>query len=152
MTTLLQLKDGKPVGSPVLLENFFTLFPDTSFPQPITPEDVEPYGFGLFEFTEQPTPGVYQKIVESAPQQDAQGIWHETWEIVDMTDQEKAASDSAKAKDVRVDRNRRLASCDWTQLGDAPVDAAEWALYRQNLRDITNQSGFPWEIVWPTEP
>jgi len=49
---------------------------------------------------------------------------------------------------VRSERNLKLAQCDWTQLPDAPVDAAAWAVYRQALRDITNQTD-PFNIVWP---
>ncbi|NBW22705.1 MAG: hypothetical protein EBR82_83650, partial [Caulobacteraceae bacterium] len=49
---------------------------------------------------------------------------------------------------VRYDRNSRLSDCDWTQLPDAPVDAQTWATYRQELRDITAQSGFPWDVQW----
>lgn len=52
---------------------------------------------------------------------------------------------------VRVERNALLLSSDWTQLADAPVDAAVWAEYRQALRDITDQPD-PFNIVWPTEP
>ena len=52
---------------------------------------------------------------------------------------------------IRRDRNALLLSCDWTQLPDAPVDAAAWAIYRQALRDITPQSD-PFNISWPEEP
>lgn len=53
--------------------------------------------------------------------------------------------------EVRTDRNKRLADCDWTQLPDAPVDTAAWAAYRQELRDITAQPD-PFNIVWPIAP
>lgn len=49
-------------------------------------------------------------------------------------------------------RNSMLLECDWTQLPDAPVNHAEWATYRQELRDITTQVGFPNNVVWPTKP
>jgi hypothetical protein len=52
---------------------------------------------------------------------------------------------------VRAERNALLAACDWTQLPDAPVDAAAWATYRQALRDITTQSD-PFNIAWPALP
>ncbi len=52
---------------------------------------------------------------------------------------------------VREERNALLAACDWTQLPDAPVDAGDWAVYRQALRDITQQSD-PFAIEWPQEP
>lgn len=64
----------------------------------------------------------------------------------------KAGKDAEQAKAVREDRNKRLADSDWTQLADAPVNSAVWATYRQALRDVTAQSGFPWEITWPDAP
>ena len=57
-----------------------------------------------------------------------------------------------KAEVVRFHRNMYLSSCDWTQVADAPVDKAAWAIYRQALRDITSQKGFPENVVWPTKP
>lgn len=52
-------------------------------------------------------------------------------------------------------RNALLAESDWTQLADVPLSAeqkAAWAAYRQQLRDITDQAGFPQNINWPTKP
>ena len=51
---------------------------------------------------------------------------------------------------VRTERNHRLMMCDWTQLPDAPVDAAAWAIYRQALRDITDQTD-PFNIICPEQ-
>lgn len=56
------------------------------------------------------------------------------------------------AEQIRVKRNQLLAASDWTQVIDAPVDQAAWAVYRQALRDITGQAGFPTTIDWPVEP
>lgn len=64
----------------------------------------------------------------------------------------KARLDAEQAARVRDDRNARLAACDWTQLADAPVDSLAWASYRQALRDITAQTGFPWSVEWPEIP
>ena len=58
----------------------------------------------------------------------------------------------AMADDVRKQRNDLLAACDWTQVADAPVDKDAWAAYRQALRDITTQEGFPLSIDWPVAP
>jgi len=52
----------------------------------------------------------------------------------------------------RNKRNQLLAETDWTQVADATVDKAAWATYRQALRDVPAQSGFPNTITWPTEP
>jgi hypothetical protein len=64
----------------------------------------------------------------------------------------KAAKDAEQAKAVRQQRGDKLKDSDWTQVADAPVDQAAWATYRQSLRDVTAQSGFPWTVDWPTIP
>ena len=53
---------------------------------------------------------------------------------------------------VRAERDRLLAASDWTQIADAPVVSLEWQSYRQALRDIPQQSGFPDDVEWPTPP
>jgi hypothetical protein len=84
-------------------------------------------------------------------------------EVVNLTPEEEAEIDAQeaayaaganarKAVEIREKRNSKLSKCDWTQVADAPVDKTAWATYRQALRDITTQSGFPWEITWPTQP
>lgn len=46
-----------------------------------------------------------------------------------------------------------LQASDWTQLPDVPLATKEaWATYRQALRDITSQPGYPLEVVWPVAP
>ena len=53
---------------------------------------------------------------------------------------------------VRAERDKRLLACDWTQLPDVPLATKEvWALYRQALRDITEQED-PFNIQWPSLP
>jgi hypothetical protein len=56
---------------------------------------------------------------------------------------------------VREVRDMLLAASDWTQLADTaltPDEVAEWAVYRQGLRDITKSPGFPEAVVMPAEP
>jgi hypothetical protein len=64
----------------------------------------------------------------------------------------KARRDSEQATNVRNDRNNRLSESDWTQVEDSQVDKAAWATYRQALRDVPTQAGFPWDVAWPTQP
>jgi hypothetical protein len=67
----------------------------------------------------------------------------------------KAQKDAEQAKSVRTTRDTKLADCDWRVIKAAEtattLDAA-WATYRQALRDVTAQSGFPWTIAWPDAP
>jgi hypothetical protein len=65
---------------------------------------------------------------------------------------DQAKLQSALATEARSKRNTLLAASDWTQVADAPVDQAAWATYRQALRDITAQVGFPESIDWPAVP
>ena len=64
----------------------------------------------------------------------------------------KAMKDAEQAKSVRTSRGEKLKDSDWTQVADAPVDKAAWATYRQALRDVTAQAGFPWTVEWPETP
>lgn len=67
----------------------------------------------------------------------------------------KAVKDAEQAKAVRQSRDQSLKECDWTQLADAPFSQESkiaWTAYRQALRDIPQQEGFPWTVVWPTPP
>ena len=64
----------------------------------------------------------------------------------------KAAKDAEQAKSVRTSRSEKLKDSDWTQIADSTADKAAWATYRQALRDITSQAGFPWTIDWPEQP
>ena len=70
-------------------------------------------------------------------------------------EQAQAADLVARAEQERTDRNARLMACDWTVLPDAPLDAiqrASWTVYRQALRDVTDQAGFPDAVKWPIPP
>lgn len=61
--------------------------------------------------------------------------------------------DAEKAGQVRADRNAKLAASDWTQGKDIPDNiSSAWATYRQALRDVPSQAGFPWTVQWPTQP
>jgi hypothetical protein len=57
-----------------------------------------------------------------------------------------------EAKEIRNQRNALLAQSDWTQVPDAPVNSGEWAEYRQALRDVPEQAGFPTDVDWPNRP
>jgi hypothetical protein len=56
------------------------------------------------------------------------------------------------ATEARLKRTHLLAASDWTQVADAPVNQGVWATYRQALRDVPSQAGFPHSVAWPTAP
>jgi hypothetical protein len=151
---LIQLEDGQPVGYAVTYDNFKQANPNVSLPFPVLPEYVEPFGFGMFEWTNQPAHDTFELVEETAPQKGAGDIWYQSWIVRPMTDEERTERVNQEWQLVRFDRNRRLAACDWTQLPDAPLsntETADWGSYRQALRDITTQ-GDPFNIQWPAQP
>ena len=64
-----------------------------------------------------------------------------------------AGADTRKAAEIRAERNTRLTATDWTQVSDVPQAVKDsYAPYRQALRDVPTQTGFPNQVVWPTQP
>ena len=59
-----------------------------------------------------------------------------------------AGADDEAAADVRKERDSKLAETDWTASTDVTM-TAEMTAYRQALRDVPAQSGFPNTIDWP---
>jgi hypothetical protein len=63
----------------------------------------------------------------------------------------KAQKDAEQAKNVRATRDDKLADTDWRFRSDM-TPSQEWIDYCQALRDVPSQEGFPWTIMWPTQP
>jgi hypothetical protein len=62
---------------------------------------------------------------------------------------------AAQAQVILSKRNELLYSSDWTQIPNNPLTTTQqeaWATYRQELRDISAQSGYPFNVIWPTPP
>ena len=54
---------------------------------------------------------------------------------------------------IKQQRSQLLNESDWTQLPDVdPMTRTNWLYYRQALRDITDQEGYPTNVVWPIKP
>jgi hypothetical protein len=74
--------------------------------------------------------------------------WVQTWEKDQLPEEEAAAN-------IRAKRDSLLTQSDWTQFNDSPLDNTlkqEWATYRESLRMIPQQQGFPWDVQWPSKP
>lgn len=79
------------------------------------------------------------------------------YSVVEMDIAPEGATVNAtkRTASARAQRDALLVETDWTQCLDAPISAtsvAEMRTYRQSLRDITEQEGFPFEVVWPDVP
>lgn len=64
----------------------------------------------------------------------------------------KQADYDTAAASVRAQRDKLIAATDWTVLGDAKTVKVDWKAYRQALRDVPEQAGFPYAVQWPMPP
>ncbi len=116
-----------------------------------TTEVLESLGADVVFEGPQAQPTRYQVAFANGVEQ-IDGKWYTKHSVAEMNAEAIASKDAEQAKAMRDQRGEKLAESDWTQVADAPVDKAVWATYRQALRDITAQSGFPWTITWPDAP
>jgi len=117
----------------------------------LTDEQVTHFGVYKKQIVTPPYHEPATQSLEEGPAVLVNGVWTQNYIVSDLSADASAAKVGAQWNVVRAERNKLLADCDWTQLPDAPVDAAAWATYRQALRDITTQAN-PFAIVWPESP
>ena len=156
-------------GNVVTEQEFRAMFPNTGFPAQLTADIISEFGGDVVLEGPQASGGDRYQYSQRQGVEQVDGKWFTKYVLgpvfTDTTTEDgtvttaaqhesayKAGKDAEQAKAVREDRNRRLAETDWTQLADAPVNAQAWATYRQALRDVTAQAGFPWDIAWPEKP
>jgi hypothetical protein len=125
--------------------------PLTSFPAQATDELLASFGVQRV-FSSTPPAITDTQVLEEWTPVIVDGRWTQFWAVRDLTSEEVASRNDAKAVEVRSERNAKLLESDWTQVADAPVDKAAWASYRQALRDVSSQTGFPNSVAWPSPP
>ena len=159
-------------GEVVSEQGFRALFPNTSMPQQLSEAIINEFGGSVVFEGPQATGGtVYQTSVYGGIEQ-VNGKWFTKYNLgpafFDTEDKDgvvttaaqneadyKAAKDAEQAKNVRASRDSKLAESDWRVIKAVEMSTAlpaEWATYRQALRDVTAQAGFPWTITWPDAP
>jgi hypothetical protein len=83
------------------------------------------------------------------------GAWVKGWEVQPLPLEQQQQLLANQAQRMRQQRDLLLTACDWTQLADVKLDIkqqSDWRKYRQALRDVPLQNGFPWDVTWPTQP
>jgi len=119
--------------------------PQTSFPKQIPDEMLASYD--VYPYTRPAVPeydNLSSKVVDGDFEQDIVGNWSLPY-VVEQQPLEQAA------RNIRSRRDGLLQETDWMAMSDVTMSPA-WADYRQALRDITAQEGFPYEVIWPTKP
>ena len=137
-------------GQVMYESEFRALFPNTSLPL-LTEAVLNELGADVILEGAQAQPTRYQIGFRDGVEQ-VDGKWFTKYSVSDLDADGIVAKDAEQAKSVRATRNSLIAECDWTQVEDSPVDKAAWATYRQALRDLTLQAGFPFDVTYPTKP
>ena len=118
--------------------------PQTSFPKPIPDDLLASYDVYPYTRTEVPEyDGLSHRLKEGSFEL-VDGAWSLPYVV------EQHPLDRAE-RNIRLHRDGLLQDTDWMALSDNTM-TPEWASYRQALRDITAQEGFPYEVEWPIEP
>lgn len=118
--------------------------PNTSFPD--KPSDALLAEWSVYPYTLLEPPAydrLTQTIVRTAITE-VNGAWVQSWTVSDLSAEEASSN-------VRNRRDVLLMKTDWMALSDVVMEPY-WREYRQQLRDLTDQVGFPFNAVWPTEP
>jgi hypothetical protein len=141
----------RETGAVMYEGEFRAMHSSTSMPPQLSETLINDLGADVVFEGPQPQPTRYQVGFADGLEQ-IDGKWYTKYSVADMDQDAKTAKDTEQAKAIRSQRTDKLKGSDWTQVADAPVDKAAWATYRQALRDITAQSGCPWDTQWPDAP
>lgn len=149
-----KIENSQVVEYPLSQFDIKKRFSNISFPSDFS--SALPTGYVRVQPASKPEEDDLKIISEGTPVKIA-GVWTQVWVQSDKYTAEELVSYNAqkeedKKQEVRNVRNSLLSKSDWTQVADAPVDKSVWASYRQALRDVTSQAGFPWDVQWPTIP
>jgi hypothetical protein len=141
-----KLTNGQPDQFPYTVGQLRRDNPQTSFPKDIPIETLQEYGvFPVVEIVPDFDTKLQYLKWDEVPHKDTNS---DNW-ILGVTVHENPLETLAEA--ARLRRNELLAETDWMALSDVTM-SADMVNYRQALRDITTQAGFPNEVVWPVKP
>lgn len=127
-------------------------FPNISFST--NGYDNLPEGYVFVGVIPQPDPQPGKKVVPGMPVKQGES-WVQSWDLVNLTDLELKELSDNRALNIRQNRDLLLQESDLSILRayeqgiPAPAELVE---YRQKLRDITLQAGFPDQVQWPVKP
>ena len=149
------VEDGAVTQYPIDLRHLRAAYPSTAFCLPLEAQDLSDFNAYPVETTTKPTINALTHKIEEGTPAFSDGAWRQVWNVVELTDDEIQDINLAASIEVRAERDKKLTDTDWTQIpNNALSDESKtaWATYRQSLRDITADSGFPHSITWPDQP
>ena len=154
---VIRVVDDAPSGFPLTYSNFRMLYPQTSFPDLPDNSFLVDFGYAVFKHTNQPLIPRFETIA------DGPVVWNtdlnaytNTYILTPFTPRQIDLARLSQIDAWTLDKNTRLAQCDYTQLPDVPLTdekRAEWVTYRQQLRDYMGTVIDPFNPpAWPVPP
>ncbi len=138
------------INYPYSIPQLREAYPNVSLPAELT--DSVLIDWDVHVVTPTPMPNDYTKNITEGTPVLTDGVYYQNWIQTDASQSEIDYRLENQWFIVRQTRNELLAECDWTQLSDIPQTTKDlWSTYRQELREITNQSN-PFNIEWPVKP
>ena len=121
------------------------------FARRLTEEQAERFGVTKIQIVTAPYYNPATQSREEGPAIWSEGIWYQTYVVNDLSDEEAVTKYQLKSIEIREARDRLIAETDWTQCADiSQATKDKWAPYRKALRDVPQQAGFPFDVIWPT--
>jgi hypothetical protein len=127
--------------------------PQTSFPKTPSDELLAKWNVYFVQSAERPTVDYTKNVAEGTPVN--QDGWKQVWVVTDATAEETSQRTEDQASNARSERDQKLVESDWVVIKSMETSVPEldaWKAYRQALRNVPQQSGFPWVIEWPVSP
>jgi hypothetical protein len=126
---------GNAERTELIVDVNFKHLPEELVPFNAAPHDSTEHGPKIYADV---MSGMYGPIADFVPEPEQVGFW-QTDDVVEQMMREK--------------RDALLQATDWTQLPDVPQNVKDrYTPFRQALRDVTKQAGFPRDVVWPALP
>lgn len=128
-----------------------------SLPDELTDTDLRPLGYACVEPIAPPggmMPDASNVFAMSAQYDAADDVYRRKMELVPVDAETAEFRLKKRSADVRRKRDSLLAECDWVVIRslEAGEGITAWQTYRDLLRDIPNQPGFPYDVAFPTKP
>ena len=147
----------RETGEVISERDLYYKYPNISFPKPLPTYVLDSYGIdSVLEGAQPQTTSPYETVVRQGIEE-IKGKWFKKYVIGPIFNNEEDEEayrlkiDTQASESIRSTRNSLISKSDWMGCSDV-VMSDEWRQYRQELRDITTQEGFPHNVEWPEEP
>tara|TARA_R110000744_G_C19327064_1_gene558165 strand:+ start:1261 stop:1734 length:474 start_codon:yes stop_codon:yes gene_type:complete len=152
----IKLENNNPVGYRIIEENIRQVIPELRN-KAITVDNIAPYDYGIMEISIFTSVEKYEVAEESEIMLQDSGIYTQTYSVRQMTTDEILEKDENQK---RIERDNRdfllrlnidsLNPIRWNEMDES--QQIVWTGYRNNLLNVPQQEGFPWDIEWPPLP